>query len=240
MSINENQRRLIRKMVRKELYEQKLAVHRKEIAVNNFKMEHERMLREGHALSEANMLLLEVDFLKALGFGGISGLKQQVVTSVLKDFNIPTDTLSGKFLVNIIENIGINQIMALFGAGPGECDAVVELLAKAAMETITEYGAAKLISYVFEKTAGKTSNVASAEIEKTMNTFIGSIGVEVVNDLIYQYFKTAMLDDLANKICNDGIMSFISSAGEGEGMLSALSSAVPEFVDPAAVATATT
>ena len=236
MSISEKQRRLIRKMVRKQLYEQKLNESRREIALNNFKIEHENMLREGYTLSEANMLLLEVDFLKALGFGGISGLKQQIVVSVLKDFGIPTNTLSGKFLVNVIENIGINQIMALFGAGPGKCDAVVELLGKAAMETITEYGAAKLIAYVFEKTAGKTSTVASSEIEKTMNTFIGSIGVEVVNDLIYQYFKTAMLDDLANKICNDGIMSFISGVKQGDKTLSALADAVPEFVDPVAAA----
>jgi len=230
--ISVKQERLIRKLVRQRILEQSLRAEKRTRAINEFKIAHTNMLREGYTLKEANMLILEVDFLKALGFGGISGLKQQVVTSVLKDFNIPTNTLSGKFLVNIIENIGVNQIMALFGAGPGECDAVVELLARAAMETITEYGAAKLIAYVFEKTAGKTSTVASAEIEKTMNTFIGSIGVEVVNDLIYQYFKTAMLDELANKICNDGIMSFVSSARGGDdafaGLRGALDALPPE------------
>ena len=189
----------------------------REIALENFKFRHAKMLREGYTVSEANMLLLEdVDILKALGFGGISGLKQQFVTSVLQDFDIPTDTLSGKFLVNVVENIGIKQITALMGANPDKCDAVVELLSKAAMETITEYGAAKLISYVFEKTAGKTSTVASSEVEKTMNTFIGSIGVEVANDLIYQYFKVAMLDDLAAKICGEGILSFLDTARGGE------------------------
>tara|TARA_B100000287_G_scaffold155079_1_gene146303 strand:- start:454 stop:1266 length:813 start_codon:yes stop_codon:yes gene_type:complete len=210
-NITSSQRRKIRRLVRETLLEQNMMIEQRELALREFEIQHSRMLEEGYSLAEANLLILEVDFVSALGFGGASGIKQQIVTSILQDFNIPTNTLSGKFLVNIIENIGINQVMALFGAGPSKCDAVVELLSKAAMETITEYGAAKLIAYVFEKTAGKTSTVASAEIEKAMNSFIGSVGVEIINDLIYQYFKAAMLDDLANKICNQGITDVVGS-----------------------------
>ena len=115
----------------------------------------------------------------------------------------------------------MKQLFALIGSGDS-CDAVVELLSKAAMETITEYGAAKLIAYVFEKTAGKTSTVASAEIADAMNTFVAAIGIEVANDLIYQYFKVAMLDDLSDKICQGGIMGMLGNAkdmisGGGKG-----------------------
>jgi len=219
------QRREIRRMIRESVIDQKQFEIRRELAFHEFKVEHDKKLSEGSTLSEANLLLLEVDFMKALGFGSISGLKQQFVTSALKDLGVPTNTLSGVFLVNLIENIGMTQLLALFGAGPGKCDAVVELLSKAAIETITEYGAAKLIAYVFEKGAGKTNTVAAADIERAMNTFIGAIGIEVANDLIYQYFKVAMLDDLADNICSGGIMNMIGklkglgSAGSAAGTI---------------------
>ena len=216
MSSSLLQRKMIRRMIKESINNNLIRKQNKnrKMALKSFERRHAQMIREGYSISEANQLILEIDFLKALGLGSFSGLKQQIVTSALKDLGVPTNTLSGKFLVNVIENIGVKQLMALFGAGEGGCDAVVELLSKAAMETITEYGAAKLIAYVFEKTAGKTSTVASYEIEQVMDTFIGSVGVEIINDMIYQYFKVAMLDELADKICNDGIMSFISSTDD--------------------------
>lgn len=228
--VSNAQRRHIRRMIRENFLEQRLLKEKRELALQEFKIAHERKLQETGSIGEANLLLLEVDIMSALGFGSISGLKQQFVTSVMKDMGMSTDTLAGKFMVNVIENIGMKQLFALMGSGDS-CDAVVELLSKAAMETITEYGAAKLIAYVFEKTAGKTSTVASAEIADAMNTFVAAIGIEVANDLIYQYFKVAMLDDLSDKICQGGIMGMLGNAkdvisgGGGEvegGMLDSL------------------
>ena len=208
-------------MIRENFREKRLLEEKRVLALQEFKIAHERKLQETGSIAEANLLLLEVDIMSALGFGSISGLKQQFVTSVMKDMGMSTDTLAGKFMVNMIENIGMKQLFALMGSGDS-CDAVVELLSKAAMETITEYGAAKLIAYVFEKTAGKTSTVASAEIADAMNTFVAAIGIEVANDMIYQYFKVAMLDDLSAKICQGGIMDMLGNAkdmigGGGEG-----------------------
>ena len=154
--VSNARRRHIRRMIRENFLEQRLLKEKRELALQEFKIAHERKLQETGSIGEANLLLLEVDIMSALGFGSISGLKQQFVTSVMKDMGMSTDTLAGKFMVNVIENIGMKQLFALMGSGDS-CDAVVELLSKAAMETITEYGAAKLIAYVFEKTAGKTN-----------------------------------------------------------------------------------
>jgi hypothetical protein len=209
--ISNRQRRKIRRLIRENILDQRRLEEQRMLAVHEFKIAHQQKLEETGSLAEANLLLMEVDIMQALGFGSISGLKQQFVTGIIKDLGIPTNTLSGKFLVNLIENIEMKQIFALMGTAD-KCDAVVELLSKAALETITEYGAAKLIAYVFEKTAGKTSTVASGEIAKAMETFVGAIGMEVANDLIYQYFKVAMLDELAASICSGGIMGMISGS----------------------------
>ena len=225
--VSATQRRQIRRMIRENFREKRLLEEKRELALQEFKIAHERKLQETGNIGEANLLLLEVDIMSALGFGSISGLKQQFVTSVMKDMGMSTDTLAGKFMVNMIENIGMKQLFALIGSGDS-CDAVVELLSKAAMETITEYGAAKLIAYVFEKTAGKTSTVASAEIADAMNTFVAAIGIEVANDLIYQYFKVAMLDDLSDKICQGGIMGIL---GNAKNMISGGGDAESEMLD---------
>ena len=206
IKVTQAQRRQIRRLVRESFVQRQILLEQKELILEKVEKINFEMSSKG-----CSPRMIEEGIFDMLGGGMVSAFKQQAVEYIAKSMNIDTDTIMMKFLVNFLEEFNILGMGKYFG--PGKCKAIPKLVARAAIETITELEGRKLLEMIYYAITG-TEKIEDPELFKRFDTGMGSLikaaGRETVNEVIYSFIGPMIEPKIEAIFCKyNGIKDFI-------------------------------
>lgn len=185
------------------------------VKIKKFKNKRDNLIREGNSSLDANkeiytLMSEDASFVNALTGGLFSGVKSDFARGIISNiFGIDSNSFFGKFLINVVENVGLNQIFALMGKEDADsCDAIVELFSKATLETVTEMGADKVLAFMIERfgEGEKAGTILSdTKVKEVTDSLIAAIGIEVINEFLYKFIFETYVNDISQQLCSGEI-----------------------------------
>ena len=186
----------------------------KEVYVNlqieQYEIKRKELIKEGRSPRYADRvifkhMMLNENWMESLSGGVFSGFKSTIAKKLVGWSGTDTNSMMGFFIVNVIENVGVKQLMAVFGDA-NKCEAITELLGKATMETVIEMGADKIIGFILEKMgeAGAGSVVNDEKIKEITDSLAAAVGIEVINEFVYTLIFEMYIKKISAKLCGKG------------------------------------
>ncbi len=204
--VDQRRRRQIRRIIRESFMERKILLEQREMILEKVDNINYDMSSRGHSPK-----IIEEGIFDILGGGMASAFKQQAVEYIADMLGFETDTIGTRFLVNFLEEFNILGMGKYFDEG--KCKEVPALVAKAAIETITELEGAKLLEMVYFAITGE-EKISDPELFKRFDTGMGSLikaaGREIVNEVIYSFIGPMIEPKIEAIFCKyDGLKDFL-------------------------------
>jgi hypothetical protein len=202
----------------RQLVEQKLineiAISNKRLvhAVDKMKFTEAKMTRQGMPRYSINEGLMDIAS-SLLNVDAVADVvKKYIIGGIMSMIGFeggPENPVYG-FFENLFEAVDYSELTKYFG--DNNCLAIMDLLTEAITETVTEYGAAKILSYFI--TSQGASGFAAGIADKVINS-LGGVGQEALNEVVVEVVKGLIEEPVRKYICDKSLTDILGDYGNG-------------------------
>tara|TARA_Y100001937_G_C7116378_1_gene330337 strand:+ start:1053 stop:1811 length:759 start_codon:yes stop_codon:yes gene_type:complete len=211
--ITNSHRRAIRKLIREEFKKQQIlqekvnAVETKMLLFEN--AGKTRGLTQ-EQINEGLMTIINED----LGDVGFDMIKRYLAGKLLNFLGIDqaSDPILFTFFQNVLEAINYTQLYKYFGSN--KCEEIMSMVTEATVETVTEMGGEKVISYL----AGKflPSGVAGS-VQGALDSSLANVSQEAINEVVVALVRGYLQEPMREYICEGKLMDAVKGLFSGAG-----------------------
>ena len=212
MTISDRMR--VRRLVEQKMINEIMIANRKlEATVNRMRIAENRMIRQGVPREIINEDLMDIAG-NLLNIDAVADVvKKYIIEGIMSmlGFSGGPENPIYSFFQNLFEAVDYSEMTKYFGSN--NCPAIMELLTEAITETVTEFGAAKILGY-FITSQGMTG-FAAGIADKVINS-LGGVGQEALNEVVVEVVKGLIEGPVEEYICGKSLTDIVSSVTGGE------------------------
>jgi hypothetical protein len=211
--VTSTQRREIRKLIREEFVRKQIINEHVDVVCRKMVIYENKSLRKGldqESINEGLVLIINEGF----GDVGFDMIKRYLGGKLLNflGINQSEDPILFTFFQNILEAIEYTEITKYFGSGA--CEPLMDMLTEAIVETVTEMGGEKVISYLAVKFL---PNGISNTVQDALDSSLANVSQEAINEVVVGLVKGYLQEPLRVYVCEGKLMDAVSGMFGGGG-----------------------
>ena len=211
--VTNTQRREIRKLIREEFVRKQIINEHVDVVCRKMMIYENKSLSRGLSQASINEGLVSI-INEGFGDIGFDMIKRYLGGKILNFFgiNMAEDKLLFTFFQNILEAIEYTEITKYFGTG--SCEPLMDMLTEAIVETVTELGGEKVISYLAVKFL--PSGIANT-VQDSLDSALANVSQEAINEVVVGLVKGYLREPLRVYVCEGKLMDAVSGMFGGGG-----------------------
>ena len=211
--VTNTQRREIRKLIREEFVRKQIINEHVDVVCRKMMIYENKSLSKGLSQESINEGLVSI-INEGFGDIGFDMIKRYLGGKLLNflGINQSEDPILFTFFQNILEAIEYTEITKYFGTG--SCMPLMDMLTEAIVETVTEMGGEKVISYLAVKFL--PSGIANT-VQDALDSSLANVSQEAVNEVVVGLVKGYMQEPLRIYVCEGKLMDAVSGMFGGGG-----------------------
>ena len=212
-NINENQRRVIRKLIREEFRQRKILAEHVQTVTEKMYLYENNCVRQGISQVRINEGLVDI-INEGFGDAAFDMIKRYLADKLLGFLGITKseDPVLFTFFQNVLEAINYSEITSYFGSG--SCPALMDMLTEAITETVTEMGGEKVVTYLATKFL--PSSIAD-NVKSALDSSLANVSQESINEVVVGLVKGYMQEPMREFICEGKLMDAVKGLFGSDG-----------------------